>query len=265
MGPLQRGPLSWSGAISIIFLLEILSAANSLSSPVRVDATLEKVDGSVSASSARPHLHLLSLQYTPTEDPNTFSEIVTSVWRWKDTVLGNGQDFFVPKPKTLRALQACFTGLDELVIISNCARLELLIVCDDEDPKEMISRELLHQVKYHQAHPHQIPLSLGWDVPSCIDDAPCPGSEQRNSVPWNHVQDLLRHWTHLQDPQAIARHLCLIAAGMALRPRRPGRPTIFIARCSCLAAAQADLGYMQGQEDENSVARRSGSGKGSPQ
>ena len=217
IAPLQYGRLSLSGAVSILILLELLIAVQSLSCSAKRGA---KPDNGATA-----RLHLLSLQYTPPDNPNTFSETVASVWRWKDTVLGNGQDYFVPKPKTLQALQSCFTGFDEVVIISNCARLELLIVCD-EDPKEMISRELLHQVQYHQEHPHRIPLSLGWDMPSCID-APCNGSEYRNTVSANQVQELMRHWTHFQDSHIIARHLCMIAASMAVRPRRPGRPVPF--------------------------------------
>lgn len=172
-------------------------------------------------------IHLLSLQYTPaeTEIPGAFSPTVTSIWRWKDTVLGNGQDFFIPKPKTLRALQAKLLsqGLEEVVVISNCARLELLVV-SEMDPTELISHELLRQVAYHQQNPYRIPLSLGWDEPMAIDGSSVMNS---SSAPNDSIHELKKYWTYLRDPIDIARHLCLVAAGMAQRPRRPGRPVPF--------------------------------------
>jgi len=80
--------------------------------------------------------------------PNKFSKTVASVWRWKDAALGDGRDFFVPKPKTLRALQGVLlremnnnSNTDdsnngrhnccratECVVLSNCARFEIMVV-----------------------------------------------------------------------------------------------------------------------------------------
>jgi hypothetical protein len=69
------------------------------------------------------HLYLLSLQ-------------------WPDgvSVLGDGRDFFIPKPRTIRALQSYLSThhdsgenwhqyvISECVVLSNCARFEILLL-----------------------------------------------------------------------------------------------------------------------------------------
>ncbi|GKY98209.1 hypothetical protein MPSEU_000778600 [Mayamaea pseudoterrestris] len=203
-----------------------LTASNGNCRTTGPTTRFETVTTSTSTTASKTSkLHLLSLQYTPPNDPGTFSEVVTTVWRWKDTVLGNGQDFFVPKPKTLTALQDCLlakTSVDEVVVISNCARLELLIFCCNENIVDIISRELLRQVQYHQEHPHTLQLGLGWDMPTCIATA-----HHQSTLRDSQVNELSRYWTHYTDLADITRHLCLIASGMANRPRRPIRPVPF--------------------------------------
>jgi hypothetical protein len=201
------------------------------------DALLAAAVNNPTKPSTLNGIHLLSLQYTSPDDddPRLFSRTVADVWRWKDAVLGDGRDFFVPKPKTLQALQqrmAATTGCDEVVVLSNCARLEVLIVCEG-DPASLISREILRQVEHHRTHPHRIQLQLGWDVPTCIvTDSNIPVDHESKGFTVDttfdqRVQELSNYWTHLSSPQEISHHLCLIAAGMATRPRRPGRPMPF--------------------------------------
>lgn len=37
--------------------------------------------------------------------------LVRECWRWKDSTLGDGRDYFVPKPKALKAFQSLFLGM----------------------------------------------------------------------------------------------------------------------------------------------------------
>jgi len=157
------------------------------------------------------NVHLLSLQWTdnePVDDGRGFSSTVRAVWRWKDAVLGDGRDFFVPKPKTVAALQSYLlaAALDdgdnndnywkECVVLSNCARFEILVVTasntgDDDDDDEApscrravevdavarrISSRLLCQVASHHHHQQQqswrrrlFQLQLPLDWPGMID------------------------------------------------------------------------------------------------
>lgn len=180
-------------------------------------------------------LKLLSLQWTdPDQDPYYFSKTVTDVWRWKDSVLGDGRDFFVPKPQTLRALQSYIvkhSGVSECVLLSNCARFEIIMLASAElaDPILMISSSLLNQVHSYQNRrfPWQTPL----DWPGVIDQEAVhlttTNSESLLLSNESANEDLSKHWTVLKGPRAIAEHLCLVAAGMAPRPRRPHREVRF--------------------------------------
>lgn len=55
-------------------------------------------------------MHLVSLP--PTDD--TYSSLgeplLRECWRWKDAILGNGRDYFVPRPNALRDFQSLFVG-----------------------------------------------------------------------------------------------------------------------------------------------------------
>jgi len=48
------------------------------------------------------NIYLMSLEWTD-ETLGRFSQTVRSVWRWKDAVMGDGRDYFIPKPKTVSA------------------------------------------------------------------------------------------------------------------------------------------------------------------
>ena len=212
--------------------------------------------------SSNIQLHLFSLQWTSTEDNDThpggrrFSKAVADTWRWKDAVLGDGRDFFVPKPKTLRALSAFFLqsipGARECVVLSNCARLEVLLLVvrssDDTDPLQSFAEEsnnnnnnhhpierslseaIMSQVASYQArrnNPMDI-LQMALDRPNLIDAHAL--LSRPSSMDQNNLFLLLQphHWMHWNnDIEGIVRHLCFVASGMALRPRRPGRTVTF--------------------------------------
>jgi hypothetical protein len=208
---------------------------------------------------------LLSLQHP--EHTGRFSKTVADVWRWKDAVLGDGRDFFVPRPKTLAALQRYLQAyvvdepkIDAVVVLSNCARLELLVVIgsrdnnnknhEDEDEKppirgggggdgtspsspscsllqESISHALLRQVQHVQKLRFG-PPPLDW--PASIMATSSTRSSSSNHVDHNSsdmdramVEELARHWQIYDTMPAILTHWCHVAAGMASRPNRPDR------------------------------------------
>jgi hypothetical protein len=175
----------------------------------------------VIGSSGSNNVHLLSLEWT--EGPGVaFSKTVQDVWRWKDAVLGDGRDFFVPKPKTIGALQAHLLeqrDIDECVVLSNCARFELLLVTSTSDPTSGISSKLLSQVDSHLSQPFL--LHVPFDFPGQID----PRAKKVKDA--TRVMELSSRWTRFTGTKAVAEHLSLVAAGMAPRPNRPGRAVHF--------------------------------------
>lgn len=193
---------------------------------------------SADASSTVWDVSLYSLQWTPDD---RISLPVRKVWKWKDSVLGDGRDFFVPKPKTIQKLQTILlnhlSGLRECSVLSNCARLEVLCVWNQEedDSSPIISRDerrlqelsscLLHQIDFYDSTKNRFVASLtqSLDRPNVLstDSTATIQSDSKN------VKDLSRHWTSYSDLSDILLHLCQISAGMATRPRRPERQVVF--------------------------------------
>lgn len=156
-------------------------------------------------------------------------------------MLGDGRDYFVPKPKTLTALnqyilqEGSSSGatIQECAVLSNCARFEIIIWSGESDTttstmiQEHLSRCLAHQVKSYRQRPFpmlQDQLSR-LDSPRLINTGSTYGDikNEHDEI----VKELSTHWNCLSGVEAVSHHLCLVAAGMALRPNRPDRPVPF--------------------------------------
>ena len=79
-------------------------------------------------------MHLISLPHLSDECPR----IIRDVWKWKDIVLGDGRDYFVPRPRALKALSDVLVGIEcdkflvkECAILSNCARMDVLLSLEE--------------------------------------------------------------------------------------------------------------------------------------
>jgi Glutamyl-tRNAGlu reductase, N-terminal domain len=188
------------------------------------------------------NVYLLSLKW-PSE--RAFSKPVKDLWRWKDSVLGDGRDFFIPRPKTLMALnryiiESC-PGIQECVVLSNCARLELLLLTSDGNANDLewkISRALIAQMISHQNRPMKWQDSfVKFDSPSSIFSykslAPIKLTSNNNKESDNEhnnnnryhddmdIQQIKSHWMCYSGVESVCRHLCLVASGLASRPNRP--------------------------------------------
>ena len=211
-------------------------------------------------------VHLISLPDLPTSTSSLVSvpQSVRDLWRWKDSALGNGQDFFVPRPRALKSLISQLLGqtffhpasnndnsvcwsIDECAILSNCARMEIYLVCTQstivtttEDhnatmmnyytsPKAVIAAILASQLEHYKSsnneHPHisfiTTSLSEILDLPGSIptDNLPIP--------PQHMVREIQENLQEIIGIEPITRHLCLVSCGMAPRPNRPNRPVHF--------------------------------------
>lgn len=214
------------------------------------------------------HYHdvfLLSLKWTPDD---RISKDVRSLWKWKDSTLGDGRDFFVPKPKTLKRLQDYLlkycTGLQECSILSNCARLDVL--CTITTPKSPLSlpttsrssntstavenavriespssgEQLLDDVSlcfasqmlYASSNPpsmwSQLLFPTRMDRPDTVvlDRSPTECNNDSRAL-YNIQSELSKHWEVIRGPNDVLLYLCEVSAGMARRPRRPDRTTLF--------------------------------------
>lgn len=57
-------------------------------------------------------IHLISLPPKDDSFLQPSEKLVRDCWRWKDTVLGDGRDYFVPRPRALKAFQGLFVGME---------------------------------------------------------------------------------------------------------------------------------------------------------
>lgn len=200
-------------------------------------------------------LYLFSLHWVKESDPEYFlKKDVRQLWEWKDTALGDGRDFFVPKPKTLMALQQYLLenipNLMECSIISNCARLEILCSHSIPSPSgkgdreektthekeygELLARDIsvcfATQMEYHRNTSKKanawskmlLQLPLNVDNPDSVLTTKTPSID-----PMRPFSMYDSWWNMMVGSNEILTHLCKVSAGMGRRPRRPDRPVIF--------------------------------------
>lgn len=194
--------------------------------PRLVDLAVKAMETSIGQNSTSPtsshsQVYLLSLKWTPDE---RLSKPCRDLWKWKDMTLGDGRDFFVPKPKTIKALQGLLLtqcGMTQVSVLSNCARLDIICICD-HNPILDISRVLFSQMQAQKSTGALRILTQSMDMP---DWGICSDALLENATLGS--TELARHWDLKNDSTEILYHLCLVAAGMATRPKRPEREVVF--------------------------------------
>jgi hypothetical protein len=222
---------------------------------------------------------------------------IRDLWRWKDDVLGNGHDFFTPRPRAIQSLVSLIVGqtfitttnsttitypqeqqqeqrtqcwtIEECAILSNCARLDIYLLCRTNStpttalsdtfpsissslpiiytsPKSIVAYILASQLidKYQRTKKKSFYQSYLKDSISAILDHPdviiapmrqMDIDDDSSSITTTGTTTHMRKvQKELNDTlfetlgvEAILRHACLVACGMASRPNRPNRPVVF--------------------------------------
>ena len=143
-------------------------------------------------------MHLISLP--PLEDSSSLSssqiKIVKEIWKWKDIVLGDGRDYFIPRPRALRALsqilirrsfeQVLSLGedidgsgndngknnvkldatIEECAILSNCARMDVLLYVTTNVTSTNTSDDIINKNK--NAIENQVLVATKTLVSNCL-------------------------------------------------------------------------------------------------
>jgi len=203
-----------------------------------------EIDGPKIETRNSSSIHLISLP--PLSESS--SKIIRDVWKWKDIVLGDGRDFFVPRPRALTSLSDIVVGsscrnyvVQECAILSNCARLDILIALSRNDffepdgetcehtkvAKTIISSCLNAQLLSFQAQRSKRGefiegVSSFFDLPGMIDAS--ANAKDLDSLTFETLESSL---SSVSEIHAITRHFCFVAAGLAPRSSRPDRPILF--------------------------------------
>jgi hypothetical protein len=155
-------------------------------------------------------------------------------------VLGNGVDFFIPKPKSLRYLgkyvldicNADSNCVKECVILSNCARLDVLLVVEHQQEEQeqpplrllqSISSCFITQMEYYRDRQRQNQLWKQSLLNMIDNDRPndvFTGARASASAATAAAAVAGSYWSVYRDAQALP-YLCEVVAGIAPRPNRP--------------------------------------------
>ena len=209
--------------------------------------------------------HLVSLPplYAPSSSSSLLStssqqkispKCIRDVWSWKDKCLGDGRDYFVPRPRAIKALCDLLLEVDdkiflehgvtgipegkvkEVAVLSNCARMDILFVVESSSSESCCIDQLLclhtastlaRQVcSYNDSRKGSVlwdTLGVGsvLDLPGMIDEDP------PTAIDVERVKEMAEELNHLNGIENVSRHLCRVAIGVADRPSRPGRQVLF--------------------------------------
>eukprot|EP00667_Euglena_gracilis_P023565 EG_transcript_26655 len=95
-------------------------------------------------------LHLVSLLRPPGDTAN---RAAARCWGWKDRVLGDGHDFFVPRRRTARRLAVALMAptahdlrIAECVVLGNCTRLEVYVATVQPSSSEAVKRHVVQHL-----------------------------------------------------------------------------------------------------------------------
>eukprot|EP00667_Euglena_gracilis_P015359 EG_transcript_15979 len=95
-------------------------------------------------------LHLVSLLRPPGD---TAKCAAARCWGWKDRVLGDGHDFFVPRRRTARRLAVALMAptardlcIAECVVLGNCTRLEVYVATVQPSSSEAVKRHVVQHL-----------------------------------------------------------------------------------------------------------------------
>ena len=185
---------------------------------------------------------------------------VRRAWQWKDSALGDGRDYFVPRPRALRALNKLMVGkkiqlngedyedksdddafmytIEECGVLSNCARLDVVLVVSGPSMNggnavaagrravaEALASQLVSYGAIHQRNAALDGLASFLDLSGVVDE--CPPSIEENAEASDFANELDGVLVTVEGGNAVCRHMCGVACGLAARPSRPGRDVPF--------------------------------------
>ena len=195
-------------------------------------------------------IHLVSFPHLSDNAP----KLVRDIWKWKDIVLGDGRDYFVPRPRALSTLSDVIVGtalegykVEECAILSNCARLDVLLLLgrvEEMESRGNVSRPddvaalIVAGCVYSQLglftsqrrSPFMESVSSFLDLPGMVfEDTNTRIDNSRLIVEEKNEElgNLALFLNRTSSAEDIVTHFSKVAAGMAPRASRPDRPVIF--------------------------------------
>lgn len=139
--------------------------------------------------------------------------LVRECWRWKDSTLGDGRDYFVPKPKVLKAFQSLFLGMviDVVCIDRNneCSPAEVILSMPSSESTVRLPFSSSSLNDYYSES-----CSFTFKVVECVALSNCARfeiifvlEEKQNIGDMNLGQNITQYATDIAGRYATAYHL----------------------------------------------------------
>jgi hypothetical protein len=178
-------------------------------------------------------LYLFSLP-APSEAASSHGSVLTKrLWEFKDETLGDGRDFFVPRPKTIAALNQILceqVNSTEAVVLSNCARFDVILVTENsnvEELRKLLALALLQQYEHSKEQKQKRKLDLSFWLDGDQPNRLLLGKNSNISVDDFDWKTLSHNLQCLEGPGTIALYMCRVASGLQAQGRRPDRDVVF--------------------------------------
>ena len=188
-----------------------------------------------SLAAVQDTVHLVSM-LKPGAEGQIWSRAGNDCWEWKDAVLGDGADRWVPRPRTVRRFAAVIVAsataavpVEECVVLANCARLDVYVATAAPTSGAAVAGHVAEQIAVQFAAWRRNPRWLAWadDEARVVRPGSCDAATDaaiRDSASDLDPQALAAVLTPVSGVEAVAQHCCVLAVGLAGKDPAAFRP-----------------------------------------
>eukprot|EP00746_Dinoflagellata_sp_MGD_P088091 gnl/MRDRNA2_/MRDRNA2_34888_c0_seq1.p1 gnl/MRDRNA2_/MRDRNA2_34888_c0~~gnl/MRDRNA2_/MRDRNA2_34888_c0_seq1.p1 ORF type:complete len:575 (-),score=88.81 gnl/MRDRNA2_/MRDRNA2_34888_c0_seq1:92-1732(-) len=181
-------------------------------------------------------LHVISLR-KPKKGFEPWESAAWLCWQWKDAVMGDGRDMFLPRPRTCRKLAAAIVAsscvevpIVEAAVLGNCKRFDAYVRCADGCSRENVKKHVLAQVAMQIEQWRCANTTIPQAMSRLLTTPPTSWHDRDDLVSWPAVcgstpstlaHELSHRFIACAGPREVVEHCCLVAMGLEARKYNP--------------------------------------------
>ncbi|CAE7391523.1 uidB [Symbiodinium natans] len=167
-----------------------------------------------------------------------------SCWTWKERVLGDGHDFFIPRPRTARRLSSVIRStsspevpVEEAAVLGNCKRFDVYLALGAPAAPESVCRHVADVAAQQMAcfslqqgswlegmKTWLFQATSGFDFPELVSSHSRLGTVAGSKGVQSDAKALRKVLEVRSGPQAVASYCAAVAAGLEGRPKDAFNP-----------------------------------------
>ncbi|CAE7775294.1 uidB, partial [Symbiodinium sp. CCMP2456] len=167
---------------------------------------------------------------------------VRSCWTWKEKVLGDGHDFFIPRPRTTRRLASVFRSMpgadiEEAVVLGNCKRFDVYLALEKPKHTDLVCQRVADMTAQQMASYRQqqggwlegaktwlLQASNGFDVPDLVSPPEHLGDRAETEGIRRDALALQKAFEVRSGCCGVTAYCAAVAAGLEGRPKEAFNP-----------------------------------------